>query len=109
MTRSMYREVAAWLLPTALATDHGATLVATVLEELRARRIVCLPLPAIERLGGSVLFLVAIPTSPPPLFVILPTPSLIFLLPMPAAPRIVAFAPFLVFSVLSSALCIGIA
>ena len=50
----MYREVAAWLLPTALATDHGPTLVATVLEELRARRIVCPPLPAIERLGGSV-------------------------------------------------------
>jgi TnpA family transposase len=54
LTRAMYREVAAWLLPTALATDHGPTLVATVLEELRARRIVCPPLPAIERLGGSV-------------------------------------------------------
>ncbi len=51
---AMYREVAAWLLPTALATDHGPTLVATVLEELRARRIVCPPLPAIERLAGSV-------------------------------------------------------
>jgi hypothetical protein len=54
LTRAMYREVAAWLLPTALATDHGPTLVAAVLEELRARRIVCPPLPAIERLGGSV-------------------------------------------------------
>jgi hypothetical protein len=54
LTRAMYREVAAWLLPTALATDHGPTLVATVLEELRARRIVCPPLPAIERLGASV-------------------------------------------------------
>jgi hypothetical protein len=54
LTRAIYREVAAWLLPTALATDHGPTLVATVLEELRARRIVCPPLPAIERLGGSV-------------------------------------------------------
>ncbi len=32
LTRAMYREVAAWLLPTALATDHGLTLVATVLE-----------------------------------------------------------------------------
>jgi hypothetical protein len=30
------------------------TLIATVLEELRARRIVCPPLPAIERLAGSV-------------------------------------------------------
>ena len=37
----MYREIAAWLLPTALATDDGSTLVATVLEELRTRRIVC--------------------------------------------------------------------
>jgi hypothetical protein len=53
-TGAMYREVAAWLLPTALATDHGPTLVAAVLEELRTRRIVCPPLPAIERLGGSV-------------------------------------------------------
>jgi len=48
----MYREVAAWLLPTALATDHGPTLVTAVLEELRARHIVCPPLRAIERPGG---------------------------------------------------------
>ena len=54
MTRAMYRDVAAWLLPTALATDHGPTLVTAVLEELRARHIVGPPLPAIERLGGSV-------------------------------------------------------
>jgi hypothetical protein len=54
LTRAMYREVAAWLLPTALATDHGPTLVTTVIEELRSRHIVCPPLPAIERLGGSV-------------------------------------------------------
>ena len=47
----MYRDLAAWLLPTAIATDHGPTLVGTVLEELRVRRIVCPPLPAIERLG----------------------------------------------------------
>jgi TnpA family transposase len=53
-TRTLYRELAAWLLPTALATDHGPALVAALLEELRARRIVCPPLPAIERLGGSV-------------------------------------------------------
>jgi hypothetical protein len=25
LTRAMYREVAAWLMPTALATDHGAS------------------------------------------------------------------------------------
>jgi TnpA family transposase len=54
LTRTLYREVAASLLPTAMATDHGPTLVAAVLEELRTRRIVCPPLPAIERLGGSV-------------------------------------------------------
>jgi hypothetical protein len=49
-TRVLYRELAAWLLPTALATDHGPTLVAIVLEVLRGRRIVCPPLTAIERL-----------------------------------------------------------
>ena len=53
-TRALYRELAAWLLPTALVTDHGPALVTALLEELRARRIVCPPLPAIERLGGSV-------------------------------------------------------
>jgi hypothetical protein len=54
LTHALYREFAAWLLPTALATDHGPTLVATLLEELRTRRIVCPPLAAIERLAGSV-------------------------------------------------------
>jgi hypothetical protein len=54
LSRTLYRELAAWLLPTALATDHGPTLVATLIEELRTRRIVCPPLPAIERLAGSV-------------------------------------------------------
>ena len=53
-SRALYRELAAWLLPTALATDHGPTLVAALIEELRTRRIVCPPLPAIERLAGSV-------------------------------------------------------
>ena len=54
LTGAMYRELAAWLLPTALATDHGPTLVATLIEQLRMRGIVCPPLPVIERLGGSV-------------------------------------------------------
>jgi hypothetical protein len=54
LTRVLNRELATWLLPTALATDHGPTLVTTLLEELRARRIVCPSLPAIERLAGSV-------------------------------------------------------
>ena len=53
-TSALYRELAAWLLPTALSTDHGPTLVAALLEELRVRRIVCPPLPAIERLSASV-------------------------------------------------------
>ena len=34
LTRALYRDVAAGLLPTALATDHGPTLVAALLEEL---------------------------------------------------------------------------
>jgi hypothetical protein len=54
LTRVLYRKLAAWLLPTALVTDHGPTLVTTLLEELRARRIVCPSLAAIERLAGSV-------------------------------------------------------
>src|ERR1019366_10135324 len=54
LSPALYREVAAWLLPTVLATDQGPTLVTTMLEELRVRRIVCPPMPAIERLGGSV-------------------------------------------------------
>jgi TnpA family transposase len=54
LTRALYRELAAWLLPTALATDHGPTLVAALIEELRERRIVCPALAAIERLAGSV-------------------------------------------------------
>lgn len=53
-TSALYRELAAWLLPTAFSTDHGPTLVAALLEELRVRRIVCPPLPAIERLSASV-------------------------------------------------------
>lgn len=54
LSQALYRELAAWLLPTALATDHGPTLVATLLEELRTRCIVCPPLAVIERLAGSV-------------------------------------------------------
>ncbi len=54
LNQALYRELAAWLLPTALATDHGPTLAATLLEELRTRRIVCPPLAVIERLAGSV-------------------------------------------------------
>ena len=49
LSRAIYRELAAWLLPTALATDHGPTLVATLIEELRRRRIVCPPLSTAAR------------------------------------------------------------
>jgi hypothetical protein len=54
LTTSLYRELAGWLLPTALSTDHGPTLVTALLEELRTRRIICPPLPAVERLCASV-------------------------------------------------------
>src|ERR1017187_3412596 len=39
LTGALYRELAVWLLPTAPPTDPGRTLVATLLEELRAWRI----------------------------------------------------------------------
>jgi Domain of unknown function (DUF4158) len=53
LTRVLYRELAACLLPTALATDHGPTLVTILLEELPVASSGhrC---PAIERLAGSV-------------------------------------------------------
>jgi Domain of unknown function (DUF4158) len=47
----VYRELAAWLLPTALGTDAGVGLVAALLDELRARRIVAPALSTVERLG----------------------------------------------------------
>ena len=47
----VYRELAAWLLPTALGTDAGVALVAALLDELRARRIVAPALSTVERLG----------------------------------------------------------
>ena len=53
-TRGRYRELAASLLPTALATETGATLVAMALDALRTQRIIVPPLPTIERLCGEV-------------------------------------------------------
>ena len=53
-TRSLYRALSGWLLPTALATEQGSALVATLLEELRVRHIICPPLPVVERLCGEV-------------------------------------------------------
>ena len=54
--RSRYREIAAWLLPTALATERGVTLASVVIEELRARRILTPPIGVIERLCGEVRY-----------------------------------------------------
>ena len=54
--RSRYREIAAWLLPTALATERGVTLASVVIEELRARRILMPPIAVIERLCGEVRY-----------------------------------------------------
>ena len=53
-TRGRYRELAASLLPTALATEKGAALVAMALDALRTQRIMVPPLPTIERLCGEV-------------------------------------------------------
>jgi Domain of unknown function (DUF4158) len=47
----VYRELAAWLLPTALGTDAGVVLVAALLEEMRVRQIVAPALTTVERLG----------------------------------------------------------
>jgi TnpA family transposase len=46
-----YRELAAWLLPTALGTDAGVVLVAALLEEMRIRQIVAPALSTVERLA----------------------------------------------------------
>jgi hypothetical protein len=53
-SRTLYREFAAWLLPIAFTTEKGPALVATLLEELRAQRVICPPLPVLERLCGEV-------------------------------------------------------
>lgn len=46
-----YRELARWLLPTALATDVGAVLVGALIDELRLRQII---IPALSTLEGLV-------------------------------------------------------
>ena len=46
-----YRDLATWLLPTALSTDSGPALVAAVLAELRVRKIIAPALATVERLG----------------------------------------------------------
>jgi TnpA family transposase len=49
-----YRELAAWLLPTALDTGKGPVLVAELVEEIRRRRIILPSLPVVERLCSEV-------------------------------------------------------
>lgn len=44
-----YREIARWLLPTALATDVGSVLVTALIDELRGRQVI---LPALSTLEG---------------------------------------------------------
>lgn len=45
-----YRSLSTWLLPLALQSDQSMVLGRTVLNEVRARRIIVPPLPVIERL-----------------------------------------------------------
>ena len=52
--RSMHREIAKWLLPTALQTTQGLVLAEAAIEELRRRRIVLPPVLVIERVCAEV-------------------------------------------------------
>lgn len=49
-----YREMAKWLLPTALSIDKGIGLVTALIEEMRIRRIIIPALSTVERLGWEV-------------------------------------------------------
>ena len=53
-TIRLYRQLAAWLLPVALNTGKGSVLVATLLEEMRQRRIILPPLAVSECLSSEV-------------------------------------------------------
>jgi Domain of unknown function (DUF4158) len=53
LTRVLYRELAAWLLPTALATDHGPTLV-TYFARGTARASHRLPIAAGHRTASGL-------------------------------------------------------
>ena len=52
--RVAHREIAKWLLPTALQTTQGLVLAQAVVEELRRRRIVLPPVLVIERICAEV-------------------------------------------------------
>jgi|GEM_PF-1913452 len=50
-SRHQYRDLALWLLPTALSTDSGVALVTALIEEMRTRKIVAPALYVVERLA----------------------------------------------------------
>ena len=52
--RITHREIAKWLLPTALQTTQGLVLAEAAIEELRRRRIVLPPVLVIERVCAEV-------------------------------------------------------
>jgi len=52
--RITHREIAKWLLPTALQTTQGLLLAEAAVEELRRRRIVLPPVLVIERVCAEV-------------------------------------------------------
>lgn len=53
-SRTIYRDLSAWLLPAALATEKGSALTGMVLDELRSRLVIVPPLAVIARLCGEV-------------------------------------------------------
>jgi TnpA family transposase len=53
-TSKEYRELAHWLLPTAMSTDKGIILVESLLSEMRNRKIILPATYAMEHLGWSV-------------------------------------------------------
>lgn len=53
-SRTLYREFSEWLLPLAFTTEKGPALVATLLDELRAQRVICPSMPVVEKLCGEV-------------------------------------------------------
>ena len=53
-SRTLYREFAAWLLPTAFNTEKGPALMTILLDELRAQHVICPPMPVVERLCSEV-------------------------------------------------------
>ena len=48
---AVYRELAGWLLPIALATDVGTVLVGALIDEMRERKVLAPALSTIERLA----------------------------------------------------------